>query len=181
MNTDVSDQISVDHELARRIRNGEDAAFTELYSRHKQGVYLYCVRFLGTGPAAEDIFQDVFMKCLEQLRSGREITNIKGYLLSTAHNRCLNVIRDNKHPADIDEMEELLPAPEVGHAERYDLQYALDRLPAQLRQAILLCEYEGYSYEEIAGLTGVPLTTVRKRIFRARQLMRGLLNPKNDH
>jgi RNA polymerase sigma-70 factor (ECF subfamily) len=172
----VTERIIDDEELARRIADGDDSAFSELYARYKNGVYLYCIRFLGQGPAAEDMFQEVFIKCYEQLRSGTVIHNVKSYLLSAVHNRSLNVLRDRKHSVDIDENEDLLPVMEQDTGQTHDIQYALSQIAPDLREAILLCEYQGYTYNEIAQITNVPLTTVRKRIFRARQLLRTILS-----
>lgn len=164
-----------DQSLVLQIQNGEQSAFAELYLRYKQGVYLYCMRFLGDSPAAEDVFQDVFLNCFEQLRHGKEITNIRGYLLSSAHNRCLNVLRNRKHPQPLDEIEEYIAQPMRNDDDAQALQHMLQYIPPENRDALLLCEYHGYSYEEIARMTSVPITTVRKRIFRARQKLRGLL------
>jgi RNA polymerase sigma-70 factor (ECF subfamily) len=178
---EVKDIASADRDLLKNIHSGDSSAFVTLYERHKQGVYLYCKRFLGATPRAEDVFQDVFLKFLEHAREGKEIDNVRGYLMAMAHNRCLNVIRDRKYPSDISEMEDLLPAEEVSYGETHDLQKALDALPAGNREALLLREYQGYSYEEIAQLTSVPLTTVRKRIFRARQQLRTLLSTNDTN
>lgn len=177
---DVSQIIAQDLELQRRIREGDNAAFSDLYARHKQGVYLYCTRFLGGRPAAEDIFQEVFLNLLEKIRGGKEIENVQAYLMRSARNRCLNSIRDRKYPADVDDMHDYLPGEERSDAgELDDLRQALERLPDDNREALLLCEYEGYSYEEIATLTEVPLSTVRKRIFRARRKLRDMLSPSS--
>ena len=178
---EVSQTVSQDLDLQRRIREGDNAAFADLYARHKQGVYLYCTRFLGDRPAAEDIFQDVFINLLEKIRSGTDIANIQAYLMRSVRNRCLNSIRDRKYPADVDDMQDMLPGEKTEHAGEYDdLAKALQLLPADNREALLLCEYEGYSYDEIAELTSVPLSTVRKRIFRARRKLREWLSTRSD-
>ena len=65
---EVSQGVMQDQALQQRIREGDNAAFAKLYSCHKQGVYLYCTRFLGDQPAAEDIFQEVFINLLERIR-----------------------------------------------------------------------------------------------------------------
>ncbi len=175
---EVSQTVLQDLQLQQRIRGGDDAAFAELYAGYRQGVYLYCTRFLGDRPAAEDIFQEVFLNLLERIRGGSDIENVQGYLLRSARNRCLNVIRDRKYPKDVDELEEFLPGGErVMVGEYDDLESALQELPAVNREALLLCEYQGYSYDEIAAMTEVPVTTVRKRIFRARQRLRQILAP----
>jgi RNA polymerase sigma-70 factor, ECF subfamily len=175
---EVSQTVSQDQQLQRRIREGDHAAFAELYAAHKQGVYLYCTRFLGNRPMAEDVFQEVFLNFLERVRGGNAIDNVPGYLMRSARNRCLNVIRDRKYPKDVDELEEFLPGGEdVSVGEYEDLESALQQLPPVNREALLLCEYQGYSYDEIAVMTDVPITTVRKRIFRARQRLRHILSP----
>lgn len=175
---EVSQTVMQDLQLQQRIREGDDVAFAELYAGHKQGVYYYCTRFLGDQPAAEDIFQEVFLNLLERVRGGSEIENVQGYLLRSARNRCLNVIRDRKYPKDVDELQDFLPGGDrIMVGEFDDLDDALQELPAANREALLLREYEGYSYDEISQMTEVPVTTVRKRIFRARQRLRQLLSP----
>jgi RNA polymerase sigma-70 factor, ECF subfamily len=169
-----------DQTLVLRIQNGEPAAFAEIYLRYKHGVYLYCTRFLGDTPAAEDVFQDVFLHCFEQLKNGKPIANVRGYLLSSAHNRCLNVIRDAKHPYPIEDLEESIAAPHHDPDDAQTLQQVLQHLPPENREALLLCEYHGYSYEEIARMTSVPVSTIRKRIYRARQKLRRLLGPSGQ-
>ena len=175
---DVSQTEPQDLVLQLRIREGDNAAFADLYTRHKQGVYLFCTRFLGNRPLAEDVFQEVFVNLLEKIREGQEIANVQAYLLRSARNRCYNCIRDRKYPLDVDEMHEMLPGGDTADPEDYqELNAALQELPDDNREALLLCEYEGYSYDEIASLTAVPVSTVRKRIFRARRKLRELLSP----
>jgi RNA polymerase sigma-70 factor (ECF subfamily) len=175
---DVNQTVSQDLELQRRIREGDNAAFSDLYALHKQGVYLFCTRFLGGTQAADDIFQDVFLNLLEIIRGGRDIENVHAYLMRSARNRCLNSIRDRKYPKDIDEMHDYLPGDsDHDNDEREVLQHALQQLPADNREALLLAEYEGYTYDEIAQLTEVPVSTVRKRFFRARQSRREIITP----
>jgi len=174
---EVATEITEDQNLLARIREGEHAAFAELYACHKQGVYLYCTRFIGRTPAAEDIFQDVFLNFLEQIRNGKCITNVKGYLLSSAHNRCLNWIRNKKYPAALDTVPETPSNEGLPFGEQLDLDQALQKLTHEYREPLLLREYEGYKYGEIAALLKLPVTTVRMRIFRARQMLRAYLEP----
>lgn len=172
----VHSSIDEDQLLCARVRDGDADAFATLYGRHKQVVYLYCLRLLGRGGTAEDVFQDVFIQCLEQLRGGNDIRSVRAYLMTSARNRCLNALRDRKFPDDVDELGEQLAADApLDIAERLDLEEALTHLTPDTRDALLLCEYQGFTYEEIAGIVGAPLTAVRKRIFRARQRLRALL------
>lgn len=179
MLTAVNEPETNDKTLVLQIQKGMHAAFAELYTRYKQGVYVYCTRFLGDTPAAEDVFQDVFLHCFEMLKSGRDINNIRGYLLSSAHNRCLNFLRDHKHALNIDEIREL-GSTHGNCDETITFQEMLQAVPAENREALILAEYHGYSYDEIAHMTSVPISTVRKRVFRARQQLRGLLSDNGN-
>ena len=175
---DVNQTEPQDLVLQRQIREGSNAAFADLYTRHKQGVYLFCTRFLGDRPLAEDVFQEVFVNLLEKIRDGLEIENVRAYLLRSARNRCYNSIRDRKYAKDVDELQDVLPGGEEADADQHEeLHAALRELPDDNREALLLCEFEGYSYDEIATITAVPVSTVRKRIFRARRKLRETLSP----
>ncbi len=116
------------------------------------------------------------MKCYEHIRQGAAITNIKSYLFTSARNRCLNVIRDRKDTTQLEDVPDAISTFEQEDFNVVDgLRSALDRIPVLNREAFLLCEYEGYTYEEAAELADVPVSTIRKRIFRARQKLRTLL------
>ncbi len=172
--------ISVEDQLLlTKVRDGNEEAFGELYAKYKHSIYLFCMRMIGDTMTAEDIFQDVFIRCYENIRSGTEITFIKSYLFTSARNRCLNVIRSQKKLFELEDAEDIVRHEQF---EEYDvaenIQGALESIPPLNREAFLLCEYEGYTYQEAAQLTDVPVSTVRKRIFRARQRLRKLLEEK---
>ncbi len=158
--------------LCQRIRNGDEHAFTPLYERHKQAVYTHCVRFLGEGGAAEDIFHDVMIKCYEQLRAGMEIANVRAYLMTAARNRCYNVIRDDKRPIDIDVIGEALPAEALDPGDVMDIRAALLTLKPHHREALVQFEYLGHRYDEIAEIMELPVSKVRQYIFKAREGLR---------
>lgn len=161
-----------DMKLCARIRNGDAHAFTPLYERHKQAVYTHCVRFLGEGGAAEDIFHDVMIKCYEQLRDGVEIANVRAYLMTAARNRCYNVIRDDKRPVDIDVIGHALPGGDLDPGDVMDIRAALLALKPLHREALVQYEYLGHRYDEIAEIMGVPVSKVRHYIHQARESLR---------
>ncbi len=173
----MSQTVSQDQELQRRIQEGDGSAFNELYARYKQSVYSYCTLFVGRSASTDDIFQEVFLGTLEKIRNGQEILNIEGYLLRSARNRCLNVIRDYRYAKDVYEMEDVLPEQTVEPDVLRDrLHDAVQSLPAELREPLVLREYQGYTYEEISNITDLPVSTLRKRLFRARNKLRTMLN-----
>ncbi|MBR9977033.1 MAG: sigma-70 family RNA polymerase sigma factor [Bacteroidetes bacterium] len=172
----VSQTAMREAQLLERIRDGDNTAFTEIYTGHKQSVYLYCLRYLGENGAAEDVFQDVFLGFLQHARNGLQVSSICAYLIRSARNACLNRIRDRKATSDVYEMEEKLADDHFeDDATDIDLSEALDRLPELNREALVLREYAGLTYEEIAEVSGLPTTTICKRIYRARQQLRRIV------
>ncbi len=178
MHEEVSQTVSQDLELQQRIRGGDNNAFAELYARHKQSVYSYCSLYLGHRGGVEDVFQDVFIKMLERIREGQEIECIGAYLIRSSKNRCLNILRDSKFTRDLTENENLIPDPEAEYDDQHGvIRAAVHSLPDEHRELIVLHDYHGYTYDEIAEFTELPVTTIRKRLFRARSKLRSMLNP----
>lgn len=168
-------------QLLERIRDGDNTAFTELYTGHKQRVYLYCLRYLGEHAAAEDVFQDVFLSFLQRVRNGLQVNNTCAYLIRSARNLCLNRIRDRKPTWDVYDMQEELADEHVeDDAMDIDLGEALGRLPEINRETLVLREYAGLTYEEIAEVCGLPMTTIVKRLHRARHQLRKIVEQEKQ-
>jgi RNA polymerase sigma-70 factor, ECF subfamily len=175
---EVSQTVSQDIQLQRRIRAGDNGAFAELYAMHKQKVYSYCSLFLGHRGGVEDVFQDVFIAMLEKLRSGQEIECIGAYLMRSSRNRCLNILRDVKYTLELTNVEERIADEDAEADERkFQLRGAVQALADEHRELVILHDYHGYTYDEISELTELPVTTIRKRLFRAMTHLRNMLNP----
>lgn len=157
-----------------------EQAFGELYARHSSRVYLYCRKILGDGNAADDIFQDTFIRFLNAGSSpDRVMTNVPAFLLRIARNLCLNYKRDNKHVmVELDDYHMPTLDKQVENQEIAQLlSMALELLPDEYRDALVLQMYSGMSYEEIGEQLNVPVTTVRNWIVRAKKKMREILAP----
>ena len=164
--------------LLREEKHKAEVAFAELYARYSGRVYAYCLRFLGSRDEAQDAFQDTFVRFYECAKGEREMTNVPGFLLKIARNLCLNRRRDRKPTTDIEHVESYIQTKQNENTELLQLvTMAMDMLPDDYREAFLLREYQGFSYEEISTLLDVPLSTVKIRIFRAKQKIRSLLAP----
>ncbi len=153
-------------------------AFAEVYARHSSRIYLYCRKIVADAALAEDLFQDTFLKVLQHARDGGEVRHVAAFLLRVARNLCLNAKRDRR---DNGVMFEEFHAPssdrplESVELERL-IERALQHLPSEHREAFVLQMYDGLSYQEIADLTNVQLTTVRNRVVRAKKKLRALLS-----
>jgi len=164
--------------LLRTEDGQKEAAFAELYSRYSSRVWLYCRRIVGDEALAEDLFQDTFLRFLKSASQEREMTNVPAYLLRIARNLCLNAKRDHKTTVALEDFHFQFEDRSAEHAELARLvAMALDLLPEEHREAISLQTYGGLSYQEIADIMGVPMTTVRNWIVRAKRKMRGILTP----
>jgi RNA polymerase sigma-70 factor (ECF subfamily) len=135
---------------------------------------------------AEDLVQDAYIKAMKGFGGFRPGTNFKAWMFRIVRNTFLTsrmksqVIQVGLQDEDGEEIE--LPAvtdtPEtalMGSRTRQQLQEALERLPANFREVILLCDVEEMRYQEIADLLEIPLGTVMSRIARGRKLLRGML------
>jgi RNA polymerase sigma-70 factor (ECF subfamily) len=164
-------------------------AFEELYTRHSGRVYLYCLKVLGDPAAARDACQDTFIAFWRSASSDRQMTNLRGYLLRIARNNCL-ITKRSQHTLPTTEFDEnisfaLEPNPlgeaAIEHSELAHLiTMALDVLPEHYREAIVLQCYNGLSYQEVADTLGVPLSTARNWIVRAKTQLRKILEPYWD-
>jgi RNA polymerase sigma-70 factor, ECF subfamily len=154
-------------------------AFRVLYDRYSSIVHAYCVRVTGDEDKADDIFQDTFIKFYQKVQPDVENTNIPGFLMKIARNLCLNAKRDKKNTIDIDEVDYYVSiGTNYEQKELLDLiTRSLDLLEDDYREAFVLREYSGLSYEEIAEVTGISLGNAKSRVFRAKQKIKSILNP----
>ena len=173
-------------ELLTGFRDGNEAAFAELYRRHKAEIFTYCLRMMGgDSEAASDIFQEIFIRVYEKAGQFRAGSNVTGWLYMIARNMCLNTLR-TKRPFETIELHPMLANSDRSLAPEYDeeqhylrerLEEALRSLPVEFREAFMLREFDGFSYSEIATMTGATLGMTKVRIYRAKQRMRELLAP----
>lgn len=166
------------HLMVKRNKVGEEA-FAILYERHSQRIYAYCRRFLDGVEESNDVFQETFVRFYKSASADREMTNLPAYLLRIARNLCVNAKRKNKNHASFEEyMVEDFDDHHSGSEELLGLiKKALETLEDKYREMFILREYEGMSYAEIAEATDESISTVKVRIFRAKQKIRDFLSP----
>ncbi len=160
---------------------GNDEAFRALYDAFERPLYLYIVRFIGSKTDAEDIFQDVWTRMYRLRGERKTVQRFSGLLFTVARNLSINAIRDRKVLPSIS----LDEAPEEELAARGDgiedtdlrdmLERALLRLPSAQREAFILREYFGYSYEELAHIIGTSMVTAKARAWRGRERLRKMI------
>ena len=168
-----------DEELCTLLQAGEKEAFTEIYTRYRSRIYAYALRMIGDKERANDVFQETFTRFFQQCQnSDRELSNVSAYLFTSARNICLNAIRDQKPSTSVEDYHQVIFQPNHENVELAQLvKTALELLPEHHREAFILREYDGLSYQEIADVTGHTLAMVKIHIFRAKEKLRKVLSP----
>jgi RNA polymerase sigma-70 factor (ECF subfamily) len=171
---------------------GDKAAmpsWDELVRQHADRVYRLAYRLSGNQHDAEDLTQETFIRVFRSVQNYQPGT-FEGWLHRITTNLFLDMVRRRARirmealPEDYDRVPADEPNPEqIYHDARLgpDLQAALDSLPPEFRAAVVLCDIEGLSYEEIGATLGVKLGTVRSRIHRGRQALRDYLAAHPEH
>ena len=183
-------------ELIERSQRGDLDAFNAIVAAYQDRVYNVCLRMLGSPHAAQDATQEAFISAYRNVKRIRG-SNIRPWLLRIATNACIDELRRKKRqpqisldvPSPGSEDERPLDVPdraagpeqralqgEVGRA----LQAELERLPADQRAAIVLCDVEGLSYEEVAEAMDSSVGTVKSRISRGRARLRESLRGRTE-
>lgn len=172
-------------ELVTSAQHGDRSAFSELVRIHTRGVFNVVFRMCGDALVAEDAAQETFIRAWQNLSSYRPQTPLRNWLYRIAFNAAMDMIRKEKRiiPTDIDDLPltDELPGPEsqVSQHERTAMvQKAVLSLPDASRAVLVLKEYEGMSYHEIADALDIPIGTVMSRLNYARKLLKEKLEPK---
>ena len=127
---------------------------------------------------AGDAFQETFIRMYQHHRDLRT-SNIQSWLFAIARRVCLNLIRTRKRQNEVFN-EDLHGGAETSVGDVFlkeHLEKAMSKLPVTLREALILRDVEGHSYQEIATICGIDLSLAKVRVFRARQHMRRILTP----
>src|SRR5215207_2549239 len=151
-----------------------ESALTGLFERHGDPIFGFCLRRMGSRQEAEDAHQNTFLYAFRALQRGVRPISETAWLFKIAENACLAAHRSNgrRRAREIDHDPELLggvPAGEDESGTAAALRAALDKLPTNQRQALLLREWRGLSYREIATELGLTVAAVETLIFRARR------------
>ena len=175
-----------DELLLKRAGDGDQAAFLELYERHRQPIFHFAYRLLGSVEIAEDVTHDCFLSLIRKPENFRsERGGLRTYLFASARNLALKHFRNLGREAALDDITE---EPRVSEKQQplrrlldeelvLEVRQAILDLPPLQREALVLFEYEGLALSEIADVVGADVGAVKARLFRARESLRNTLGP----
>lgn len=171
-------------DLVGLIRGGDERAFSELVSRHREAVVRVIGSMLGNVPEADDIGQEVFVRFWRSVENYRHEAEVRTYLTRIAINLSINELNRRKRklsyllPLALSQKESEqvnLESHEKAYSDSEIVAAALQRLDPVHRSVIVLRLVEGYSTKETADILGVPLGTVLSRLARAQEKLRRII------
>ena len=154
---------------------------------HKHALYNYALKIAANSDDASDLVQETYYKAYKSFHQFENGTNSKAWMFMILKNTFINNYRKQKREpvkVDYDEIEDVYESikSDQSNNNNLDLDFysnllddelseALSKLPSKMKDVFLLCDLEGYTYEEIAELVNVPIGTVRSRLHRAKKIL----------
>ncbi|MDD1605323.1 MAG: RNA polymerase sigma factor RpoE [Methylococcaceae bacterium] len=197
MNNYTKNTEQLDRELVLRVQHGDKAAFDLLVIKYQHKIIQLVNRYVKDRNEAQDVAQEAFIKAYRAIGSFRGEAAFYTWLYRIAINTAKNdlVSRSRRHSnyqVDIQEVEIYENAPQLQDMDTPEtdllnqeilatIKKTIEGLPEEMRVAIILCEFDGLSYEAIAQAMNCPVGTVRSRIFRAREAIDNELTPLLTH
>jgi RNA polymerase sigma-70 factor (ECF subfamily) len=177
---------AADRELVASAANGLEGGFEELVRRYQRPISAYVYRMVGDYESALDLTQEIFIKIYGSLSRYRPEFKFSTWIYKIAHNASIDHLRRNAgrersliNGTESDnydlpiESEGLSPEQQSEREEqRVEIEAVVRSLPTAYRELIVLRHSQDLTYEEIVEVTGLPLGTVKNRLFRARDMMR---------
>jgi RNA polymerase sigma-70 factor (ECF subfamily) len=171
-----------DQDLASASLQGDRLAFGELVNRYRDGAVAVVYRMTSDRQLAEEAAQEAFIRAWQRLYSYKPQLSFRAWIFSIAVHGALDMLRAAQKVMDIDRLplESLAGRPETEletEERRAQVQRAVLALPPASRAVLVLREYEGLSYQEIATALDIPVGTVMSRLNYARNQLRRALAP----
>ncbi|HEY1974285.1 MAG TPA: sigma factor [Pseudonocardia sp.] len=170
-----------DERLVERVANADASALGALYDRHGVLAYSLALRICGERSRAEDVVREIFRALWRdpQLFDPRR-GGLPGWLLTQVQHRSVELVRQSGRPPESMDLQadwwEGRPGQGVPGAD--EVRAALRLLPSDQGRTLALAFFGGYTQQEVAAITGVPLDTVKSRMFDSVQRLRALLMPR---
>jgi len=186
-----------DARCVQRFLAGDDGGYEELVLRYQRRIFNLSLRYLNVESEAQEVTQEIFIKVYKNLKGFRGEAKFSTWLYQVAVNHCKNKLKylKRRHYYTSDSMEQTMetddgeikhqyaasePSPleeATTHDVKERVRAAIEKLGPEQREAIVLRDLQGLSYEEVAEITGQALGTVKSRIHRARSELARILRP----
>ncbi|MHB8836152.1 MAG: RNA polymerase sigma factor [Candidatus Methylomirabilia bacterium] len=175
-----------DAQVVRQVLRGRQEAFGLLVDRYQKPIFNFIYRFYGNYELAQELTQETFLRCYQFLKSYDPERKFSTWLYTVAKNLCIDELKKQRAAREVP-LEDVLPAIDardvegavdrnaqvqcIRREEDFKLLEALQELPPAARTVLLLHYFQGLSYQEIGETLGLPVSTVKIRIFRAKKIL----------
>ena len=175
-----------DAQIVRQVLRGKREAFSVLVERYQKPIFNFIYRFYGNYELAQELTQETFLRCYQFLKSYDQERKFSTWLYTVARNLCIDELKRRRSAREVP-LDDVLPAIDardvegavdrnaqlqcISREENFKLLEALQELPPAARTVLLLHYFQGLSYQEIGETLGLPVSTVKIRIFRAKKIL----------
>jgi RNA polymerase sigma-70 factor (ECF subfamily) len=178
----IIDHQSDDETMIRRCQAGEKDCYAVLVDRYRKMVFNVAYRMLGDGDSAKDLAQESFIAAYHGIGQFRFGAKFSTWLYSIVLNKCRDHLRQFRDTLSTDDIAGTHPhhgaSPEQSTASRENrdmLQHALDALPDEYREVLVLKHIEGLDYREISAISGTGVPALKVRAHRGREMLKKVL------
>lgn len=167
-----------DREAIERCLKGEREAFRYLVEAYQSQAVGHAAAIVGNREDALDAAQEAFIDAFQSLKNFDRVRRFYPWFYVLLRHRCYKLIAKRRAAENIEDAQILAPQTVVSNDERIALEHALRSLPTEDREIVTLKYLDGFSYDEIAELLGIPRGTVMSRLFYARKTLQAKLTGK---
>jgi RNA polymerase sigma-70 factor, ECF subfamily len=163
-----------DRKIIERVLRGDTEAFNLLVRQWERPIYNFIVRMVGDRDEAMDLCQDAFMKAYRELETLKDKDRFSSWLYRIAHNTCFSKLRKDRGKTFI----ELAPEMSLARSSvesRLAVEKALQYLPDDQREVVVLKVFHSLKFEEIAAIQDAPVSTVKSRLYMGFEKLRSIL------
>lgn len=165
------------NDAVHNLPQGSAEAFRFLFNKYREKIYIFCLKMLHDSDAAQDAFQETFIKIFEH-RFEFEGQNFQAWAYRIARNTCLNMLKQQK---EVFLYNEDYIAPVIDNVLDFTLEQAVNKavenLPHDLKEVFIMREYDGLQYKDIAEILGIEMSLAKVRAHRARLKLQEQLEP----
>ena len=169
-----------DNSLVMASRNGDKSAYAQLIRRHYEHVFIVCLGVTGNVDDAEDVTQEAMLTGFAKLKTLRNNSQFRSWITKIAKNLSLNLVRRNRRGQQIITDQAIPPVGAKRQNER--LQYAIERLPMEIRQPLVMYYFDGRSVQSVADHLNISTSAVYSKLRSAiEELHRLLVGPGDEN
>lgn len=181
----MENDLQSEHIIIKQCIDGNREIYSILVDKYKDMVYNVAYRMLGDSETANDVAQESFISAYTGLNNFRYGSRFSTWLFSIVVNKCKDHLKGRKDNVSIDEIADLSQADGITNEERtYKnqlqrlMQNALNELPEEYREVVILKHFERLDYKEMEDILGVSVNLLKVRTYRGREMLKKILKGK---